>query len=261
MAEQTNNTTSNATPTGMIGGSSAARQEAERSRNDARNEAKSLEAQKAARAGKVYDIALKYIEAYNEESIASGTNVTFGNDEFTLASSLGITTDGNTSSGGNSSSSHPWKMSLILDGSSDPIVTFDAEGTDVFIRNTNTLFYTLGDATGRPQNIENAFPLNAPATNYIYAEATWDSSTAVTIANHKFKIAVYTSEAPLFETDIDTAPNPDVEYQSVASLLIGTIQLNSNNELTGTGITQFTKTRQFVDLLYANSLTVRGFAS
>ena len=61
MAEPTNNTPSNATPTGMISGSSAARQEAERSRNDARNEAKSLEAQKAARAGKVYDIALKYI--------------------------------------------------------------------------------------------------------------------------------------------------------------------------------------------------------
>ena len=99
MAEPTNNIPSNATPTGMIGGSSAARQEAERSRNDARNEAKSLEAQKAARAGKVYDIALKYIEAYNEEGIASGTNVTFGNDEFTLASSSDGTVDGNSSSG------------------------------------------------------------------------------------------------------------------------------------------------------------------
>ena len=92
-----NNTPSNSTPTGMIGGSSAARQEAERSRNDARNEAKSLEAQKAARAGKVYDLALQYVHAYNEESIASGTNVTFGNDEFTLASSS--TANGNTSSG------------------------------------------------------------------------------------------------------------------------------------------------------------------
>ena len=99
MAEPTNNTPSNATPTGMISGSSAARQEAERSRNDARNEAKSLEAQKAARAGKVYDLALSYIEAYNEEGIASGTNVTFGNDEFTLASSSDGTVDGNSSSG------------------------------------------------------------------------------------------------------------------------------------------------------------------
>ena len=97
MAEPTNNTPSNATPTGMIGGSSAARQEAERSRNDARNEAKSLEAQKAARAGKVYDLALKYVEAYNEEGIASGTNDTFGNDEFSLASDT--TADGNTSGG------------------------------------------------------------------------------------------------------------------------------------------------------------------
>ena len=99
MAEPTNNAPSNATPNRMIGGSSAARQEAERSRNDARNEAKSLEAQKAARAGKVYDLALKYVEAYNEEGIASGTNVTFGNDEFTLASSSDTTADGNTSSG------------------------------------------------------------------------------------------------------------------------------------------------------------------
>jgi hypothetical protein len=295
MAEPTNNTTSNATPDGMINGSSADRRRAERSRNsarraergvkekefvwggnlrenrgssadrqerersriDARKEAKSLEAQKAARAGKVYDLALKYVQAYNEENIASGTNVTFGNDEFTLASSSDTTADGNTSSGGGSSSSHPWKMSLILDNSSNPIVTFDAEDTDVFIRNTNTLFYTLGDATGRPQNIENDdISLTSNATNYIYAEATWDSSTAVLIANHTFNIAVYTSEAPLFETETDT-----VEYQSVASFLIGTIQLNANNELTGTGITQFTKTRQFVDLLYANSLTVRGFAS
>ena len=99
MAEPTNNTPSNATPTGMIGGSSAARQEAERSRIDARNEAKSLEAQKAARAGKVYDIALKYIEAYNLGDITDATNDTFGNDEFTLASSSDTTADGNTSSG------------------------------------------------------------------------------------------------------------------------------------------------------------------
>lgn len=164
-------------------------------------------------------------------------------------------------SAGSGFGSHPFKMSFSLDSSDNPIVTFDAEDTNVFIRNTNTLFYTLGDATGKPQNIGNEIALTANATNYIYAEATWDSSTAVLIANHTFNIAVYTSEAPLFETAIDTAPDPDVEYQSVASFLIGTIQLNASKELTGTGITQFTKTRQFVDLLYANSLTVRGFAS
>jgi hypothetical protein len=292
MAEPTNNTPSNATPTGMISGSYAARQEAERSRNEARRaergvkevdiyatpsrwirgssadrqeaERSRIDARKADREakGKVYDVGLNWKPSDNVEGITTATNDTFGNDEFTLASSSATTADGNTSSGGGgSSSSHPFKMSLSFDGSSNPIVTFDAEDTDVFIRNTNTLFYTLGDATGRPQNIEDAIALTAPATNYIYAEATWDSSTAVTIANYKFKIAVYTSEAPLFETDIDTAPDPDVEYQSVASFLIGTIQLNANNELTGTGITQFTKTRQFVDLLYANSLTVLGFAS
>ena len=293
MAESTNNTPSNATPTGMISGSSADRRRAERSRNSARRaergvkevdiyatpsrwirgssadrqeaERSRIDARKADREakGKVYDVGLKWKPSDNVEGITTATNDTFGNDEFTLASSSDGTVNVSPSSGrGGSSSSHPFRMSLNFDGSSNPIVTFDAEDTDVFIRNTNTLFYTLGDATGRPQNIENDdISLTSNATNYIYAEATWDSSTAVLIANHTFNIAVYTSEAPLFETDIDTAPDPDVEYQSVASFLIGTIQLNANNELTGTGITQFTKTRQFVDLLYANSLTVRGFAS
>ncbi len=163
--------------------------------------------------------------------------------------------------GGGGSSSHPFKMDFSLNGSGDPIVTFDTTDTDVFIRNTNTHFYTLGDATGRPQNIEDEIALTSNATNYIYAEALWDSSTAVLIANHTFNIGVYTSEAPLFETETDTAPDPDVEYQSVASFLIGTIQLNASDELTGTGLTQFTKTRQFADLLYASSLTVTGFAS
>lgn len=165
----------------------------------------------------------------------------------------------NAFGGGGSGGSHAFKMSFFLDDNDNPVVSFDQRDTDVYIRGTNDYYApdaSLQDGvnpTGKPSNIDGEIALTSGATNYIYLEASYDDSAST--EPDDFEIVVYTAEETLVVSETDGGVTPNELYQSVGAVLIGTIELDSSGDLTGSGVTQQTNTRLFAELFYISSIT------